>query len=105
METATWTKEDIEKVEKLIEIKNRGYYASGTEVTDVYNRVLHKAAKPTSCGSCLRQRISELQTALKAFKKLSEESKAEEPTVTPQEENKEPEQPKKKPTGRKKKTE
>lgn len=105
METVTWTKEDIEKVEKLIEIKNRGYYASGTEVTNLYNKVLHKTAKSTNCSACIRQRISELQTALKAFKKLSEETKAEEPTVTPPEGNKEPEEPKKKPTGKKKKTE
>ena len=54
------------------QIKNKGYYASGKEVTDVYNRVLEKRAPTTNCSSCLRQRISELETALNHFKKQME---------------------------------
>ena len=35
-----WNKEDIELVEKFIQIRNKGYYADGTQLTEVYNRVL-----------------------------------------------------------------
>ena len=64
----TLTNEDVEKIERFIAIKNRGMYADGRELTDVYNRVLHKNVNQTSCGSCLRQRITELEGALMHFK-------------------------------------
>lgn len=66
--TPTFTDEDAEIAEKLIAIKNKGYYADGKQVTEVYNRVLHKSASVTNCGSCLRGRIQELENALKNFK-------------------------------------
>ena len=84
-----WNKEDIEAVEKFIEISNKGYYCDGTQLTQVYNRVLEKNVNVTNCGSCLRQRVNELAEALERFKKLSEASKPEEPTVMKEEENKE----------------
>lgn len=68
----TFTAEDIKLVKKFIEIRNRGYYASGQQVTEVYNRVLHKNSPSTNCGSCIRGRISELEKALREFEKLSE---------------------------------
>ena len=74
-----WTNEDIVLVEKFIDIKNRGFYCDGTQLTNVYNRVLEKNVAPTSCGSCMRARISELETALNQFKKtleVKEEPKA-----------------------------
>lgn len=91
----SWTSEDVKLVEKFIEIKNKGYYVSGEELTSAYNRILHKNANVTQCGSCLRQRVNELEAALNQLKaKLAKE----------EEENKEPEPPKK--TGKKtKKTE
>ena len=87
----TFTKEDVEMVEKFIEIKNRRFYCDGVQLTEVYNRVLHKHVTPTQCGSCLRQRVAELETALNHFKSvssLSEASKPEEPATIPEEENK-----------------
>lgn len=85
-----WNKEDIEKVEKFIEIRNKGYYCDGAQLTEVYNRVLEKHVNVTNCGSCLRQRVNELAEALERFKRLSEASKPDEPTTTKEEENKEP---------------
>lgn len=76
-----WTSEDIKFIEKAIEIKNKGYYLDGGQLTEVYNRVLEKRATPTNCGSCIRQRVSELEGALAQFKKLNEkveETKEEE---------------------------
>ena len=67
-----WSNEDVELVEKLIKIKNKGLYADGREVTEVYNRVLEKNLAPTSCGTCLRHRISELECELNRFKKQME---------------------------------
>ena len=84
-----WTSDDVKMVEKFIEIKNKGYYCDGGQLTEVYNRVLEKRANPTNCGSCIRQRINELEEALNRFKKLSEELEEKEQTPTKEEENKE----------------
>lgn len=73
-----WTDEDIRMVERFIEIKNRGYYCDGAQLTEIYNRVLEKNVNVTNCGSCLRQRVGELEAALDRFKKqlaLEEEEK------------------------------
>ena len=69
-----WTNEDIKFVEKAIEIRNKGFYLDGGQLTQVYNRVLDKRVSPTNCGSCIRQRISELEGALNQFKRLSEKA-------------------------------
>lgn len=67
-----WTNDDIEKIERFIELKNKGYYCDGRQLTEVYNRVLEKRVNVTNCGSCLRQRVSELEAALNHFKHLME---------------------------------
>ena len=85
-----FTKEDIELIEKFIEIKNKGYYCDGKQLTEVYNRVLDKRVNPTNCGSCIRQRINELEESLNRYKRSLEASKEEEVNNMPQEENKEP---------------
>ena len=93
-----WTKEDIELVEKFIDIKNKGYYCDGTQLTHVYNRVLGKNVNVTNCGTCLRGRVNELEAALKYFKEMCKKQEIEASealkddkvdNVTP-EENKEP---------------
>lgn len=84
----TWTKEDIELVEKFIDIRNRGYYVSGEQLTSAYNRILHKNVNTTNCSSCLRQRVNELAEALERFKRLSDESKQDEPITIKEDENK-----------------
>lgn len=63
-----WNDEDIKFIEKAIEVRNKGYYIDGKQLTDVYNRVLNKKVATTSCGSCIRQRITELEGALNQFK-------------------------------------
>jgi hypothetical protein len=87
-----WTNDDILLVEKFIDIKNKGYYADGTQLTEVYNRVLDKRVSPTNCGSCIRGRINELEEALNRFKMMSEKASESVSEVkvedTPQEENK-----------------
>lgn len=67
-----WTNDDVTMVEKFINIKNKGYYCDGKQLTNVYNRVLEKNVPTTNCGSCMRARISELERALNQFKKQME---------------------------------
>lgn len=74
-----FTDEDVKLIEKFIEIRNRGYYADSEQLNDVYNRVLEKNVPPTNCGSCMRARISELETALNQFKKTLEVKEEEQP--------------------------
>ena len=83
-----WTNEDVKLVEKFIEIRNKGFYCDGGQLTEVYNRVLEKSAPPTNCGSCIRQRINELEGALNTFKRLSEAQTKQEVDNTKEEENK-----------------
>lgn len=76
-----WTDEDIKLVEKFIEIKNKGYYCDGKQLTEAYNRLLNKSVNVTQCGSCLRQRVRELEGALEHARELEKqaaERKAEE---------------------------
>lgn len=87
MTNYNFTQEDINKIERFIEIKNKGYYCDGTQLTEVYNRVLNKRANVTNCGSCLRQRVSELEGALNHFK-ASEAKKQEELASIKAKENK-----------------
>ena len=88
-----FTKEDISLIEKFIEIKNKGLYADGGQVTEVYNRVLEKSVNVTNCGSCIRGRIQELEDALRRFKTLAKEQETEETNNDTQEENNEPVEP------------
>lgn len=81
--------EDIIKIEKFIDIRNRGYFCSGNDVTEVYNRVLNKNLRPSNCGSCIRQRIGELEVALRAYKKAQEAQKKQQVNDVPTEENNE----------------
>lgn len=69
-----WTDEDIKTVERFIEIKNKGYYVDGKQLTDVYNRLLGKRVNPTNCGSCLRQRTNELEGALNHARELERQT-------------------------------
>ena len=108
----TFTKEDIELIRKFEEIKNRGYYADGNQVTQTYNRVFGTNLSSTSCGTCIRQRIQQMVDTLNHFEQISkkqEEIKASEPSkndevenVTP-DNNKASEEPKKR-VGRPKKS-
>ena len=72
-----WSQEDIKLVEKFIEIKNKGYYCDGTQLTQVYNRVLGKNVNVTNCGTCLRGRVSELEAALRYFKEMCKKQEIE----------------------------
>ena len=93
-----FTPENIELVKKFIEIKNKGYYCNGKQLTAVYNQVLGKNVPSTNCSSCLRQRVSELERALnqwesqnKASEIAQDEPKQEDLATIPTKENNAPE--------------
>lgn len=63
-----FTEEDIKFVERAIELKNKGYYIDSMQLTEHYNRILNKHVNNTTCGSCMRQRVNELEGALNHYK-------------------------------------
>lgn len=73
--------EDREKITKLCDILNRGWYANSKEVTDLYNKYLRSGQTPvasTSCSSCIRQRVLKLKSFLAETIKKEEEKKKKE---------------------------
>lgn len=82
------SEEDKVLIKKFIQIRNRGYFCSGEQVTKVYNRVFEQNRPNTNCSSCLRSRISELEKALRQW----EQQEAKEAEIKAQEALKE-EQP------------
>lgn len=65
----TISSEDVKLIRKFEDIRQRGYYCNGAEVTVVYNRVLNKNVASTNCSSCIRSRIQELVNALNQFER------------------------------------
>lgn len=82
------SKENIEKIKKFIEIRRKGYYCSGAEVTKVYNEVLHAKLNSTNCSTCISNRIKQLEDTLKRYESEQETLKNNDLDDTPQEENK-----------------
>ena len=102
----TITEEDRQLIRKFAEAKNRAYRVSASEVTKLYNRILNKTARPTTCGSCVKNRINDLERWLNQYeadeRKELEKQKQQVQNV---EEVKEEETKPKKKRGRPKKTE
>ena len=82
------SKENIEKIKKFIEIRKKGYYCSGDEVTKVYNEVLNTKLNSTNCSTCISNRIKQLEDALKRYESEQKKKKNNDLDDTPQEENK-----------------
>lgn len=56
--------EDRELIRKFDSIRQKGYYCNSKQLQSVYNRVFNVSMTPTSCSSCMRQRIQKLVNAL-----------------------------------------
>lgn len=52
--------EDREMIVQLKGILDRGRFANGRQVTELYNRVFGTRLPSTNCSSCIRKRISML---------------------------------------------
>lgn len=101
--------EDRELIRKFDSIRQKGYYCNSKQLQSVYNRVFNVSMTPTSCSSCMRQRIQKLVNALnkeeEEERKAQEALKQEEPTPIKEEAKEEPTEPKKKGRKPKKKEE
>lgn len=73
-----FTEKDKELVRKFINIKRRGLYVDSMQLTEAYNRILDKNVRNTTCGSCMRARIAELETALNKWEADEAKLKAQE---------------------------
>ena len=65
----TITNEDLKLIRRFQELKEKGFYCDSKQLQEVYNRVLNKHVAPTTCGSCMRQRIAELVAAADKFER------------------------------------
>ena len=82
-----FTEKDKELVRKFINIKKRGLYVESTQLTEAYNRILDKNVRNTTCGSCMRARIAELETALNKWEADEAKLKAKEEEIKEETEN------------------
>lgn len=69
------TNEQIEKIEQLSYARQRNMRVNAKEVTELYNQVTGKNAKTTTCSTCLRNRISEMEQVLKKYKENEQDNK------------------------------
>lgn len=58
------SKEDRELIRKFEAIRKKGLYVQSAQMQAVYNRVFSTNMAATSCGTCIRGRISKLVDAL-----------------------------------------
>lgn len=73
-----WTDKDIELFKKLEGIVLRGYYISGNDLADIYNRVFGTNLRPTGCSSCNRMRFQDLKKSYEKIMKEMEEGNEKE---------------------------
>lgn len=88
------TQEEREKIRRFAEAKNKAFRINANEVTDLYNKILNKTARYTNCGSCIRQRVCDLERWLNQYE--IDEKKELEKSQQKVEEVKEETKPKKK---------
>lgn len=78
--------ENIQLIEKFNDATRRGFFIDGKLVTRVHNEVFGRNLKPTSCMTCVKNRVKDLVNALNQFKEelaKQEEEKATEAKETP----------------------
>lgn len=67
--------EDIELLKDLINRKNKGLSVTASTVVELYNRIMGKPAKPTSCRACLIGYISTMERKWANIERVIEKSK------------------------------
>lgn len=58
------SEEDKTLIRNFKAILDRGHYANGRQVTEVYNRVFNKNLASTNCSTCIKKRISQMYNQL-----------------------------------------
>lgn len=67
--------DDIELLRDLINRKNKGLSVTASTVVELYNRIMGKPAKPTSCRACLIGYISTMERKWANIERAIEKSK------------------------------
>jgi len=83
------TSDDVTMLEKLINAKNKGLGVNATEVCNLYDRIMGKPCRRTTCSGCLKGYITAMESRFNKWKKELE--LAEEADNKPVEEPKEEE--------------
>lgn len=89
------TKEQIEKIEQLSYARQRNLRVNAKEVTMFYNELFApRKVTVTTCATCIRRRIQEMENLLKKYREEQEKlNKVEEEVVEEQAEQEVEEQP------------
>ena len=89
------TKEQIEKIEQLSYARQRNLRVNAKEVTMFYNELFApRKVSVTTCATCIRRRIQEMENLLKKYREEQEKlNKIEEEVVEEQPEQEVEEQP------------
>lgn len=70
--TVNLDKETVERIRAFKEIMDRGRFANGAQVTEVYNRVFGTRLASTNCASCIRKRIDTMYNQVRKLEQHGE---------------------------------
>lgn len=88
------TKEQIEKIEQLSYARQRNLRVNAKEVTMFYNELFApRKVSVTTCATCIRRRIQEMENLLKKYREEQEKLNKVEEEVVEQAEQEVEEQP------------
>lgn len=70
--TVNLSKEDVDMIRGFKAIMDKGRFANGAQVTEVYNRVFGTRLASTNCASCIRKRIDTMYNQVKKLEQNAE---------------------------------
>lgn len=76
------TKEQIEKIKTFSYARQRNLRVNAREFTDFFNEVMGTNVRITTCSTCIRRRIQELENRLKQFEEQNKVEEQEQPVET-----------------------
>lgn len=75
--TVNLSKEDVDMIRGFKAIMDKGRFANGAQVTEVYNRVFGTRLASTNCASCIRKRIDTMYNQVKKLEQQHAEKQQE----------------------------
>lgn len=69
--TVNLDKEDVDMIKGFKSIMDKGRFANGAQVTEVYNRVFGTRLASTNCASCIRKRIDTMYNQVRKLEQSS----------------------------------
>lgn len=71
--TVNLSKEDVDMIKGFKAIMDKGRFANGAQVTEVYNRVFGTRLASTNCASCIRKRIDTMFNQVRKLEQHAQE--------------------------------